>query len=243
MKILIVHLGSISQTLPATSVIKGIKNKIKKSHITWVIEKEENKYIFKYIKGIDKVISFKEIQKSNKVFDVLINLHPKFPHNKCYDLKIKNAFDYDFNDEFKSFVDILYGKESTVDFNVFQMYYKLSGLTWKGEGYNLGYFPKNKAKSKRVGIAVAHAGLRNYVADEINLDSMKIWYIPYKKNIFKRMDEINRCKKIITDDFLTLHLSLYLRKYVYFLQTMPSSTKIELFKSGEIYQVPNFVFD
>jgi len=50
MKILIVHLGSISQTLPATSVIKGIKKKIKKSHITWVTEKEENKYIFKYIK-------------------------------------------------------------------------------------------------------------------------------------------------------------------------------------------------
>jgi len=72
---------------------------------------------------------------------------------------------------------------------------------------------------------------------------MKIWYIPYKKNIFKRMDEINRCKKIITDDFLTLHLSLYLRKYVYFLQTLPSNTKIELFKNGEIHQVPSFVFD
>jgi len=56
------------------------------------------------------------------------------------------------------------------------------------------------------------------------------------------MDEINRCQKIITDDLTTLHSALYLRKYVYFLETSPPVLKQELFNSGEIYNVPSLVY-
>jgi hypothetical protein len=240
-KVLIVHLGTIAQTLPATSIVKGLLKKAKDLSVTWVTGEESNKYIFKYNKNIDKVISFNELQEIDEVFDVLINLHPKFPHEKCKNLKIKDAFDYGFSDNFKNFVEVINGEECS-NMNVFQMYYKLSGLTWRGEGYNIGYYPKSRSKRHRAGLAVAHANLRGYVNDNLNLDKMKIWHIPYKKNIFKKMDEINKCSKIITDDFVTLHLALYLRKYVCFLKTFETSTKIELFGNGEIYEVPKSIF-
>ena len=87
-------------------------------------------------------------------------------------------------------------------------------------------------------MSAANANLRNYVIDKLELDDKRLWYVPYKKNIFRKMDEINRCKKIITDELLTLHLSLYLRKYVYYLETFPHSLKIECFNSGQTYSVP-----
>jgi hypothetical protein len=121
--------------------------------------------------------------------------------------------------------------------NIFQLYYNLSGLKWRGEGYDIHYYPKYKLKRNKVGISIANANLRNYILDKLKLDSGKIWYIPYKKNIYKKMDNINQCKNIITDDILTFHLSMILRKYVYFLQTFPLKIKMELFGNGEIHQV------
>ena len=241
MKILIVHLGTITQILPATSIIKGLLKKDPKAEITWVINEKKDKYIFKYNKDIKKIISFSELEKNNEVFDALINLHPKFPHKNCENLKIKNAFDYDFSDEFKNFTNVLIGEESISNMNIFQVYYKLSGLVWKGEGYSIPYYPKTKTKQHRVGLGVAHAHLRDYVRENIDIKGQKLWHIPFKKNIYKKMDEINRCKKIITDDLLTFHLAMALHKYVYFLQTFPLNTKVELFKKGEICKVsPSF---
>ena len=69
--------------------------------------------------------------------------------------------------------------------NIFQLYFILSGLTWKGEGYNLAYYPKTKVRSNRIGVSVANANIRNYILDNLEVDNKKIWYIPYKKNIFK----------------------------------------------------------
>ncbi|HUS49053.1 MAG TPA: hypothetical protein VMZ91_02755, partial [Candidatus Paceibacterota bacterium] len=65
-----------------------------------------------------------------------------------------------------------------------------------------------------------------------------IWHIPYKKNIFKKIDEINRCKEVVTDDMTTFHLSMAMKKYVYFLRSFPSNIKMEFFGSGQIFDVP-----
>ena len=78
----------------------------------------------------------------------------------------------------------------------------------------------------------------NMLNNQLVIDKKKIWYIPYKKNIFKRMDEINRCKEIITDDLITFHLAMSMRKYVYYLETFPLTTRLELFGNGEICKVP-----
>ncbi|KKL70331.1 hypothetical protein LCGC14_2105940, partial [marine sediment metagenome] len=109
MKILIVHLGTLSQLLPATSIIKRLSKK-SKCDITWVVELEENKKIFIYNKLIKRVITFAELRDMEEIFDVLINLYPKFPHKKCKNVEIKAAFDYNFENEFKNFIDIMYNK-------------------------------------------------------------------------------------------------------------------------------------
>ena len=121
---------------------------------------------------------------------------------------------------------------------LFQLYYKLAGLKWKGEGYDIGYYPKTRTKKNRAGIAVANSNLRSYILNELKLDNSSVWNLPRKKNILRKMDEINKCKRIITDDIIIFHLALSLRKYVHFLKTFPLNFNLELFKSGEIYDVP-----
>ena len=60
-------------------------------------------------------------------------------------------------------------------------------MTWKGEGYDIKYYPRTKTKKSRIGMSAANANLRNYVSDNLEIDDKTIWHIPYKKNIFKRM--------------------------------------------------------
>lgn len=241
MRILIVHLGVLSELLPSTSIIKGLLKKIDNPNITWVINSPNNKYIFNYNKNINRVLSFQELEKIDETFDVLINLHPYFPHEKCKNLKIKDAFDFNFQKEFGTFANVFEDKVILSNINIFQMYYKLAGLTWKGEGYDIYYYPHSKQKRNKIGISFANINLRNYVIDTLHFESSKLWYIPHKKNIFKRIDEINKCEKIITDDIITCHLAVYLRKYVYFLKTFPLNVNLEFFGKGEIINVPKAI--
>ena len=89
-----------------------------------------------------------------------------------------------------------------------------------------------------MGIAIANANLRNFVNDRLDLKASKLWIIPYKKNIVRRMDEINRCKRVITDDLFTSQIAIALKKFVYFLQIVPLAFNIEMFGSGKVYPVP-----
>ncbi len=242
MRILITHLGNINEILPATSVFKKIKNKIYNSQIHWLIKNKQDKYIFKYNKSIDKIMCMHDIKfvKDKLCYDALINLHPDTSFQKYIITKdIKNFLGFGYNDNLNSLVNS-FNEDNDYKYNMslFQIYYKTLKETWKGEGYDIGYHPKTKIKKNRIGIAVAHANLRNYIIEKLQIEKEKLWYVPYKKNIFKKMDEINKCKKIITDDLTTLHLSMTLRKYVYFLQSLPFNTKIELFNKGLIYHVP-----
>jgi hypothetical protein len=243
MKILITNFGTIAENVSSSSILRRLKRRIEATDITWCVKQKDYKDIFKHNKSINRIISLEELISLEETFDLLINLNPFLPHKICNKVKIIDTLGFGFNEEVDSFESVITGDKQMRGMNVFQMYYKLAGMTWKGEGYDMGYYPRSRSKKNRAGIAVAHANLRNYLTDELNLDSMKMWHIPYKKNIFKKMDEINKCSKIITDDMLTLHLALSLRKYVYFLKTIPINTKIEFFGNGEIYDVPKKVFE
>ena len=243
MKILITNFGTITDNIISSSILKRLKRRIEKTDITWCVKQKDHKDIFRYNKTINKVISLEELINVEDTFDLLINLDPFLPHKICNKVKIVDTLGFGFNEEINSFESVIKGDKQMKGMNTFQMYYKLAGMTWKGEGYDIGYYPRSKSKKSRAGVAVANANLRNYLSDELSLDSMKLWHIPYKNNVFKRMDEINKCSKIVTDDMLTLHLALSLRKYVYFLKTTPMNTKIEFFGNGEIYEVPKKIFE
>lgn len=238
MEIAIIHLGNISQLIPATSVINGIKKQDVDTNITWVVSKKEFCYFNKYNNDIFKTISLDQFVNEKKEFDLLINLYPYFPEEVKINSIIRHATGFCFHSYFDKFKKIFSENKETYDMNIFQLYFILCGLVWKGEGCDIRYYPKNKTKFNKIGVSVANANIRHYVLDNLEVDKKKIWYIPYKKNIFKRMDEINRCKKIITDDLITFHLAMFMRKYVYYLETFPLSTKLELFNNGEIYKVP-----
>jgi len=241
MKIAILHLGSLSQLLPASSVVNGIK-KYTTSQITWVVGSPGLSYLHTYNSDIFSVLSLDKFLHSTVVYDLVINLDPFIPMEMFNFCTFKEGMGFGFYSEFEELRKVFTEEFHLPNMNWFQLYFSLCGMVWRGEGYSIHYFPKTRNHKRQVGVSVSNANLRNYVLDHLDLKDSKVWYIPYKKNLFKKMDEINRCQKIITDDLTTLHSSLYLRKYVYFLETSSPVLKPELFNSGEIYQIPSLVY-
>ena len=243
MRIALAHLGPISQLVPAMSVVEGIKKQKVDTHISWIVQ-EDYIHIHKYNKHIDRTITLEKFSREKGCYDLLVNLWPFFPERLKINSVVKHSIGFCFGDiEDQLYKGPLIGNSSLPNMSVLQLYFKLCGLTWKGEGYSVGYFPRTKTRKNRVGISVANANLRNYVLENLELENMKVWYIPYRKNIFRKMDEINRCKKVITDDLFTFHLTVSMRKYVYYLKTHPLTLAIETFGNGEIYTVPLNVFE
>jgi len=245
-QIALLHLGYMAQILPSISLAKYLRKETEKyglkSEITFVLSDHKYCYINKYNKDIYETIPIEKFVNSDKKYHAVIDLFPIFPQNEKIKLKIHDFMPKYFSHVFENISEETCKSIDTSKMNIFQFYCLMAGLTWKGKGYDIRYFPKNKTKKGRIGISVSNANLRNYVLDSLEMDSQKIWYVPYKKNIFKKMDEINRCEKIVTDDLTTFHLSMSLRKYVYFLETTPLKFKLEMFGNGQIHKVPSIVF-
>ncbi len=224
----------------ASSVNAGLLKRSKDLDITWIVANDDAKLIFLFSKQV-KVFTIDEFLQRRifEFYDVLINLSCNATILNKITAKEKIGFGYEPQSE--KYRDCICG-DSSIDMNLFQVYYRLAGLSWRGEGYDISYYPRTKVKKSRIGLAIANANLRNFIKENLDLEMSKLWVIPYKKNIFKRMDEINRCKTIVTDDYLTMHFALYLRKSVNFLQTLPYNFKVELFNSGKVYKVPVVYF-
>ena len=231
MNIVVICLGGINDCFVASSVNKGLKRLHPESNISWVVDNNDAVDLLSHSKNI-KQITCDDPEDS---FDLLINLSgsPYILQQISAKAKI-GLFSGAGHDRY---YDNLYGDQN-IDMNLFQIYYRLAGMSWRGEGYDVCYYPKTKTKQSRVGLAIANANLRNFVSEKLNLELSKLWIVPYKKSILKRIDEVNRCKVVVTDDLLTLHIALYLRKFVHFLKAMPFNTKIETFNSGQVYEVP-----
>lgn len=179
--------------------------------------------------------------KTEKQYDKVINLSPTaICTDIIEDIKSDEKLGYGKQDGklrfFNNGADYHYrtrviGVPSNL--NLFQLLFGIASMPWRGEGYNIRYFPKVKTKY-RVGIAIRNYLIRGYVKS--NLICEKLQRIPFKYNILKQIDEINRCKTIITDDETIVHLSLALRKQVEFLAGR-ISYKFESFNSGNLHQI------
>lgn len=240
MKICVILLGGTEDCLPASSVNLGFFKKYNKPEITWIVHGEEEKKLLSFSNFVKKAYTANDITNSkvaNEEFDLLVNftlsLHPSDPF-----VNAKEIVGFNFEKDSSKYYEILYNNKPT-KMNLFQVYYRLAGLKWRGEGYGIQYFPKTKAKKDRAAIAVDNLKLRYYIEDRLDLEGMRLSTIPYKKSIMKRMDELNKFSHIITDDLLTLHLSVYLRKFVHYLETVPLNTNMEFFGNGRLYQVPS----
>jgi hypothetical protein len=111
----------------------------------------------------------------------------------------------------------------------------LAQKTWQGEGYWLQYFPRNKTRKSLAGVAIRDDRMRRYLYGNLKVDRTRLWQIPFKHNPLKQIDEANRCKSIITDDFTIFNMGLALRKNVEYLIKKLPAYKLELFGSGNIH--------
>jgi len=228
--------------LASTSLIRGFLNKFPNSNIYFFVSQEsfpvlQHNQKIQVISGYTSNLPFS--------FDLVVNLSPTIESSNFMaelDSKIKLGFiessgniSY-LNKDAEEYYAIMYNRLPT-EKNIFQVIYKIAGLTWRGEGYDLTYYPKNRTNKRRTGIAVSHEDLRHFIKKNLTLSMSEICSVPIRKNIFKKMDEINRCMNIITDDLFILHASIALRKNVEFLDTTGLSTKIEFFGKGNYYRI------
>jgi len=236
MNTMVVNLNSLLDCFISSSINNRIKKLHPESSITWLVKDADVQSLFRYTKNV-RCITLGELEKNNNItYDWIIN----YSFNVRQDnIPVKSLKNSGVNFEKKGyFADILQGKRKT-DMNIFQVYYKLAGLIWNGEGYGIKYYPKTKAHKNRVALCINHSKLKHYINDNLDLNEIKVRLIPFKKNIFKRLDEINKCKHIVTDDLLVAHLSLFLRKKVHFLQTFDLNIRLEMFGSGTSYRIPS----
>ena len=236
MRICVVHLGDICDCFVASSVNRGLVKKYNNAEITWIVQGDEQCSLFEFSDVTAKKMS-DILQEPIQKYDLLVNFSPHV-HPSDPVLSADRFVGFNLNSNSKDYYNIIYGNSST-KMNWFQVYFRLAELAWKGESYGITYFPKSKTRKDIAGVAIDHAKLRHYVNDHIEMDMLRMMLVPYKKNIFKRMDEINKASYVITDDQLTMHIGIFLRKYVHFLETMPMNARPEFFGKGKIYKVPS----
>lgn len=243
MKILIMHSGTPCECFIASSLLQGFKKiDYKYPEVFVVVNDKECESIFEHNTRVKKVYVHDKIPNEifKITFDKVIVLHPGVEKDFIESIESSEKSGFHCSEDSEYYFDIMYGRKKT-KMNLFQIYYKMSGMKWHGQRYDFNYFPKSRSKENRTGIAVANANLRNYIINRLHLDESNLWVIPYKNSIFKKMDEINKCKRIITDDFFTLNIAVYLKKSMYFLKTLPYTTRIEMFGNGYIYNVPTTI--
>jgi hypothetical protein len=244
MEILISHLGDINECFVATGLIKTLfkKYKTKKNpSIYLIVKNKENRTLFVHNEKVKNIYTIKSVPEEFmlKNFDIYINLFPNDIQREGYPVIAKEKLGFNYSGKADDIAEQLYSKNGFVKKNLFQIYHALANLPWKGGGFDLPYYPKSKSKATRTGVAISNIKLRNYTIDHLSLDKTKIWFIPFKKDFFKRADNVNKCKYIITDDLLTANIAACLRKKIFFLKTLHYPFKLELFKDSTIFEVPD----
>lgn len=244
MNYLVLHHGEAWQAVAATSLIRGLKRRDPTCSIVWATS-VECRPIFEYNNKLSEAHVGYGPFKGN--FDVAINLTPS--EESASAMKESQAVEkFGFildngrvsvtHQENQYILDVFSGKISTQN-HILQLYYRVAGMKWRGEGYDLSYYPRNKVKKKKTGVAVSDPSLRLFVKENLKLDHSELWHIPMRSNIFKRIDEINRVKHIITDDLLCAHIGIATRKHVEFLDTNDLNMSIEFFSKGYHHRINN----
>lgn len=239
MKIAILNYEKPWFILASTSLVKSL---MKQNHEVYYFTSEENAQLFKYDKKINLISGY---SSDDRTFDVLINYSPTLSAaNFCANINAKEKYGFtEINGDVGcidknalEFYDVVHcGQKSHKC--IFQLLYKVANRVWKGEGYSLSYYPKNQTIKTNTGISIVNKDLREYLKNNLNLLMSDIYVIPNKDNLFKKLDEINKCMNIITDDLFTMHAAISLRKNVDFLDTNNIKYKLEFFGKGNHHRI------
>lgn len=243
-KILIINLEPVSECLLSTSLIKGFKNKYKDIEVDVIVCQDENcKNIFKYnrvvknVHVINDIISELPYELLNSKYDILVNLTYDNTLSKLFESNCDQVFGFRYSDPEDKIFNTLY-KYNRSPKNMFQLYFSLCDLVWRGEGYDIYYHPKTKQRKNKIGVAIVNKNLHKYMKEHLDFEEERMNPVQFKTNIFKRMDEINKYQTIITDDFLSMNISCFLRKEIFFLKTIPYNYQLEFFGKGSVIEIP-----
>jgi hypothetical protein len=237
MNILIIHLGTPCECLIATSLIKAISRLYDRPSIYCLAQTNECTSIFSATHSVRKSYKWGKEPNGffNQLFDKVFMLSPRIKIEEK-SIQTREIFGFGTSSRSDEFEEYMLGTKKTRK-NLFQIYFNLAEMTWRGEGYDIKYYPRSRAKKTKIGIYITNPNLKNYVTKQLKLDENKLWKICHKQDFFRKMDEANKYGTIITDDFTTLNVALCLRKDVHFLKTFDTGTKIELF-GNKLYNVP-----
>lgn len=242
MHIAVFQFGDPWYALASTSLVNGLLAAYPGSNIHWITS-SENLPLFQYNKRLAEVCVGEN--SLHRKCDLAINLTPS-PYccqaMKSGDFGSRSGFVFDKNEigvsdvSLSEILGVANGEQKTSK-HVLQILFKLAGLKWRGEGYDLTYYPRNKMSKTKTGVAVDDDSLRQFIWDNLHLEYSKLWHVPMKQNLLKRIDEINRVKRIITNDWFCLHAAIALKKHVEFVDNQNYNMSVEFFGSGNHYRI------
>lgn len=242
MNIIVLQYGKPWEAVASTSLIKGLRWRHEGCSITWATS-PENYPLFQFNNRLSEIcVGYGPF--SGK-FDIAINLTPTEEAGsvlKNLSATSKHGFIFESdkirvtNQENEKYIEVLRNEQTTTK-NILQILYRLSDLKWKGEGYDLAYYPKNRMKKRKTGVAVIDESLRVFVKENLSLDYSQLWHVPLRTNLLKRIDEINRVKHLITDDLFCAHVGIAMHKHVEFLDKINLNMNIEFFGKGYHHRI------
>lgn len=242
MKIAVLNYEEPYFVLASTSLIKGLQ-KMQNSDVTFFV-KDESLPLVKYNKNIKCISGFVSEQND---YDVLINYSVSaaaldFANNLKSQIKLgfieKHGYLAFADKNAEELYNILHNRKKSQQ-SLIKTIYKVANIKWHGEGYCLSYFPRKKMIRTNTGVFVTNEHLREYLRNNLFLTRSHTQFMTNKKDLLKRIDEINSCMNIITDDLFVLHASIALRKYVQFLDRYDTNYQIEFFGNGNHNRVPD----
>lgn len=240
MKTLVICHGEPWEALASTTLIKSLQREDERLRLTWV-SRPDTSCLFKYNSNIDEL---HENTILHDKFDRAINLTPTEAAGRILsEVEASEKLGYSYssdgiqplNEGAAEVMPILRGEETKR--NYFQVMFRIADMTWKGEGYDFSYYPRNKMKKRKTGVAISDDSLREFIKTNLELNQSELWHVPMREDLLKRIDEINRVRQLITDDLFTAHAGIAMRKDVEFLDTQGLNMSIEFFGKGSHYRI------
>jgi hypothetical protein len=247
MKIAIIIFEEPWFVLASTSLINGLVNTYKNAEIFFFVDAQSYS-LLQYNKNITLLSGYD--YASDIEFDLVINYTQTI--ESCLfanSLKSKKILGFthannqtiSVNSDAQDFIDIILHKNITTK-HVLQLIYRVANMRWRGQGYNLAYFPQSKKNKHKTGVLIKNDKLKTYICENLHLEYSKLQTLSLKENLFRQIDEINKCTNIITDDLFVCHAAIWLRKNVQFLDTNNLGYKIEFFGTGKHHRITDYDF-
>ncbi len=233
--ILIINSEILLYNLYATSVAKSLKKKYGSDARIFWLSSSSNLKCLKFNTSIDQFLSYDDGVHLFQCYDIVLNFN--FSTDVINSVNTKEKFGIGCENE-GIYRNVLSG-EKKVNSNLYQVFFRLSKMTWKGEGIDLGYNPGRKQVKGNIGYYLSNAVAQETLIREFTGLNGSFTKIKKCGNILKQMNILNKYEAVITDDLLIQLLSSSLRKEVYFLKTFPVNHKIEFFNNGRFFNVPN----